>query len=124
RPVSTLHAVEGAMKRVWVIGLVMIAALGGSVMLTAQQGGSLDVQMKAAQQKADVQGDLRGAIEDYEKIVAAASGNRVLAAQALVNMAECYQKLGDAESRNIYERIVREYADQAEAAKLARAHLG
>ena len=112
------------MKRVWVIGLVMIAALGGSVMLTAQQGRSLDVQMKAAQQKADVQGDLRGAIEDYEKIVAAASGNRVLAAQALVNMAECYQKLGDAESRRIYERIVRDYADQTDAATLARARLG
>ena len=26
-------------------------------------------------------------------------------------MAECYQKLGDAESRKIYERLVREYAE-------------
>jgi len=56
--------------------------------------------------------------------VAAAGSNRALAAQALVRMAECYQKLGDAESRTIYQRVVRDYADQADAVKFARAHLG
>src|SRR5437762_8362393 len=80
--------------------------------------------MKAAQQKADVQGDLKGAIDDYKQIVANARGNRALAAEALVHMAECYQKLGDAESQKIYERIVREFADQKEAAGIARSHLG
>ena len=39
-------------------------------------------------------------------------------------MAECYQKLGDAEARKIYERVVREYSDQKEAAGIARARLG
>src|SRR5438045_3649713 len=98
---------EAAMMRAWILALT-IAAIGGGGMMTAQSGRGLDVQMKAAQQKADVQGDLKGAIEDYKKIVAAAGANRALKAQALVRMAECYQKLGDVESRTIYEQVVRE----------------
>src|SRR5256885_14777371 len=38
-------------------------------------------------------------------------------------MADCYQKLGDAESQKIYERIVREYVDQKDAVTMARARL-
>lgn len=38
--------------------------------------------------------------------------DRAVVATALVRMAECYQKLGDAESRKIYERVAREFADQ------------
>ena len=40
-----------------------------------------------------------------------------------MRMAECYQKLGDAESRKIYEQVVKDYADQKEAVTLARARL-
>ena len=54
----------------------------------------------------------------------AQSGNRAVAAQALVRMAECYQKLGDSESRKIYEQIVRDYTDQKDAVTVAKAHLG
>lgn len=111
------------MKRAFVIGITVMA-LGAGAMLQAQSPRSADVQMKAAQQKAEVEGDLKGAIEEYEKIVAAAGSNRALAAQALVRMAACYQKLGDTESRRIYERLIREYADQPEAVAIARARLG
>jgi Tol biopolymer transport system component len=38
-------------------------------------------------------------------------------------MADCYQKLGDAEAGRIYAQVVREYADQAEAASMARTRL-
>jgi Tol biopolymer transport system component len=110
------------MKRAVVIG-VAIVSLGG-VMLNAQSVRSADVEMKAAQQKADVEGDLKGAIEDYKKIVARAGANRALAAEALVRMAECYQKLGDAQARKIFEQVVRDYADQTDPVKLARARLG
>ena len=109
------------MKRGLVIGFTVMS-LGGA-MLTAQSTRSADVELKAAQQRADVQGDLKGAIEDYRKIVARAGANRALAAQALVLMAECYQKLGNLEARKIFEQVVRDYADQPDAAKLARAHL-
>jgi Tol biopolymer transport system component len=39
-------------------------------------------------------------------------------------MADCYQKLGDAEARKIYEEIVRNYPDQQSAVSLARERLG
>ena len=42
---------------------------------------------------------------------------------ALVRMAEAYQKMGDAESQRIFERVVRDYADQNDAVVLARAGL-
>ena len=51
-------------------------------------------------------------------------GDRPLAAQALVRMAECYQKLGDAEAQQIYERLLRDFTDQKDAAAIARARLG
>jgi WD40 repeat protein len=50
--------------------------------------------------------------------------DRSLAAKALVRIGQCYEKLGDAESRKIYERVVREYADQKEATAAERAALG
>jgi len=78
-------------------------------------------QFKAAMNTEMVDGNLKAAIEQYKKV--AASGNRVLAAQALVRMAECYQKLGDSEAQKIYQRLVRDYADQPEAAAVAKARL-
>lgn len=110
------------MKRALAIGLVV--ALGAVMTLQAQAPRTAEVQMKAAQHKADVEGDLKGAIEEYKKVVAGAGRNRALAAQALMRMADCYQKLGAAEAQNIYQRVVREFADQREQVTLARVRLG
>lgn len=110
------------MKRALVIGIAVIA-LGAGATVKAQAPRSAAVQMKAAQQKAEVEGDLKGAIEEYKRVVAAAGSNRALAAEALVRMADCYQKLGVAEAHNIYQRVVREFADQKEQVALARARL-
>lgn len=77
-----------------------------------------------AHHKATVDGDMQGAIVEYKTIVAGAGSDRALAAQALVRMAECYQKLGDAEAKSIYERVVRDYGDQQESATVARMRLG
>lgn len=109
------------MKRAWAIGIIV--ALGAGVMAQAQAARSAEVQMKAAQQKAEVEGDLKGAIEEYKKVVAAAGSNRALAAEALVRMADCYDKLGDTQARITYERVVREFSDQAEQVALAQVHL-
>jgi Tol biopolymer transport system component len=77
----------------------------------------------AARHTATVDGDLKGAIEAYRKIVEGSTGDRALAARALVEMAECHQKLGDDEAARIYARVVRDYADQADAVSIARAKL-
>src|SRR5688572_13415049 len=104
-----------------------IAALMISALQTdgAQQGtAQIEKQLARAHHKATVDGDLPGAIEEYKRIVAAAGTSRAVAAQALVRMAECYQKLGDTQARNIYERVLREYADQQQQVMVARTRLG
>ena len=111
------------MKRAWVMAIAVVA-LGAGAIVKAQSPRSVEVQMKAAQQKAEVEGDLKGAIEEYKKIVAGAGSNRALAAEALVRMAQCHQKLGDTEAQKIYERVVRDYAEQVDAVASARARLG
>jgi len=104
-----------------VIG-ILTAVLATTMLASgAQKTQDVERQLKAAMNTELVDGNLKAAIEQYKKL--AQSGNRSLAAQALVRMAECYQKLGDAESRKIYERVVREFADQAESATTARTRL-
>src|SRR3954453_2537998 len=70
------------------------------------------------------EGNLREAIQLYQRAAESAGKDRALAAKALVLAGECYQKLGDTESRKIFERVVRDYADQKESVTLARARLG
>jgi Tol biopolymer transport system component len=88
-----------------------------------QTNDQAEVQLKAAMHKELVDGDLKGAIELYQKIIAGFSGNRVVVAQALVQMGQCYEKLGVKEARTSYERVVRDFADQSAPARLARQRL-
>jgi Tol biopolymer transport system component len=70
-----------------------------------------------------VDGDLKAAIEMYKRIVANPGGNRAVAAKALLQLGRCYEKLGNSESRKAYERLVRDYADQAEQVQIAHGRL-
>src|SRR5688500_16781799 len=100
--------------------LVTVVAVMLVVTVTHTQDSG-DVALRAAMEVETVKGDLRAAIGQYKAIVA--GRDRAIAARALLRMAECYRKLGDAESRVAYERVVREFADQVEAATEARRHL-
>jgi Tol biopolymer transport system component len=102
-----------------VTGFLVTAALWAGALK-----GQQEVELQAAIRTEMVDGDLKAAIQQYGAIVAKYKQDRAVAAKALIRMAECYQKLGDGESRKIYERVLREYADQREAAATARARLG
>lgn len=104
-----------------VTAFVMTVVLAGGVI--AQQKRPQDVDLQAAIRTETVDGDLNGAIKQYGAIVSKYKADRAVTATALVHMAECYQKMGDAESQEIYERIVREFADQKDAVAEARARL-
>jgi Tol biopolymer transport system component len=70
-----------------------------------------------------VDGNLKGAIEKYRKVVA--SSDRALAAEALLRIAGCYERLGDTRAAaTTYEQIIQAYADVPAAAKVARDRLG
>src|SRR5947208_2599959 len=60
------------------------------------------------------EGKLQEAIELYQRAAQSAGKDRTLAAKALVQAGECYRKLGLAESRKYFERVVKDYADQKE----------
>jgi Tol biopolymer transport system component len=82
-----------------------------------------DVQLKAAMHKAEVEGDLKGAMEAYRQIIARNGKERGVVAQAMLQLAQCHEKLGQAEARKLYEQIVSNYRDQAAAAAEARDRL-
>ena len=100
---------------------LVITAVTGTGLLLAQAPRTAEVQLKAAVHKQEVEGDLKGAIEQYKKL--AQNKDRGVAAKALVRMGECYDKLGDTEARKAYERVVKEFADQKEAVEQARGRL-
>src|SRR5687767_1383129 len=98
---------------------ILVVLTTAAAPLHGQSGYDL-FQKALATERAD--GDLRGAIQLYERIVKEFGSDRSLASRALLRIAECYEKLGQAGARPIYERVLREYADQ-EAATTARARL-
>src|SRR5580765_20787 len=70
------------------------------------------------------EGNLKEAIKLYQQVVDKYGKDRTLAAKALVAIGESQEKLGEAEARKTYERVVKDYADQKEAVSTARARLG
>jgi hypothetical protein len=105
------------------IGLIVILLLLTAAAHSQQPIAALDKLFASAQHKATVEGNLRGAVEDYKRIVAGAGKDRSVAARALLLMAEAYQKLGDAEAQKTYQQIVRDFPEQKDAVDLARARL-
>jgi Tol biopolymer transport system component len=107
-------------------GWVAVTALLAAVALAAapQQDARAEKELAAAVHREQVLGDVTGAIEQYEKL--AQSANRAVAAQALVRLGHCYEKLGEAQvkrARVAYARVVREYGDQPEIVAQARERL-
>jgi hypothetical protein len=63
--------------------------------------------------------DLPGAIKLYQQIIEARSANRSVTARALLELAGCYDKLGQ-QSAAVYQQIVRDFGDQPAAVRHAR----
>src|ERR1051326_9068684 len=111
---------ELTMAKTFQVAITLIVL---TVALLAQNSRPAEVELRAAQQKAEVEGDLSGAIKQYQAITTKYKNDRGIVAMALVRMAECYEKLGDTESRKLYQRVVREYADVQDQAAVAKARL-
>ena len=86
----------------------------------AQQGQDLYQQ---ALRKENVEGDLRAAIELYQRIAREFAEDRALVARALVHMGLSYEKLGEPEAQAVYQRVLRDYADQRDAVQQAQARI-
>ena len=113
-------------RHVGLIGAAMLTVFLATLPAAGQKNDQADLALKAAIKTETVDGDLRGAIEQYKKIAALAGAGRATVATALLRMGGCYEKLGKAdtqEARKVYEQVAREYADLAAVAAEARAKL-
>jgi Tol biopolymer transport system component len=100
--------------------ILIAAALAAP--LPAQTPGA--VALRAAIETETVKGDLKAALQQYAEIAAKyAKSDRASAASALLHIAECHEKMGDSEASALYERVLREYSDQKDAAARARTRL-
>ncbi len=103
---------------------IMTVILAAALLAGAPTKNDAERMFKAARNAELVDGDLKGAIEQYDAIVAKfGKTHRDVAADALVRMVECHTKLGDAEARKIYQRVIKDYSDQKEAVAVAQARL-
>jgi Tol biopolymer transport system component len=107
---------------VW-IAVLALGGLAAAAPTQVENNHQAELLLQEAHHRALVDGDLERAIELCKKIVAEHSGNRAVMAKALVQMGGCYEKLGQAEARTAYERVVREYSDQSEIVAQARVRL-
>src|SRR4051812_2480497 len=103
-------------------------ALAAAMTLLAEPAQSPDVQLRAAQQKETVEGDLNTAIAMYRKIADDRSTPPEVAARALVRLGKCYQRLGSTEAGKAFERVLTQFPGQtapaAEAKQLLAAMQG
>jgi hypothetical protein len=99
----------------------MAILLGMCAALLAQSPQELLNQALVQERAA---GNLEQAIELFKRAASESTGDRSLAVQALMGAARSYQKLGQtAQSKNLYEEVVRSYADQKEQVALARQYM-
>jgi len=104
--------------------IFIVAVLGLSLSLVAQDIRQASVTLKAAQAAEQIEQDLPKAIALYERAAKEAGSDRVLAAQILLQLAQAQTRAGRAsDARATYERVVREYADSGEPVSAARARL-
>ncbi|MBE3109580.1 MAG: tetratricopeptide repeat protein, partial [Acidobacteria bacterium] len=109
-------------KLVLLTGL-LCATLSAGYLASQAKDNKAEVALQAAIKTETVDGNLKGAIEQYKTIAAQPGAGRATVATALLRMGQCHEKLGNAEARTAYERLVRDYADQPEPTKMARERL-
>jgi Tol biopolymer transport system component len=108
------------MRTTKIVASVSLLLLASAELGVAQNGHDL-FQQALVKERAD--GDLRGAIAIYERIAEEFTADRTLAAKALVQLGQCYEKLGSTEAERAYRRVVQEYAEQDDLVGRARSRL-
>ena len=107
----------------WIAVAVLVVGLWSGVHGVGQSDKQGEVLLQAAKNMELVKGDLKAAVDQYKNILARPGVGRTVAAKALLEMGQCYEKLGQAEARTAYEQLLRQYGDQAEQVQAARARL-
>ena len=107
----------------WTVPALLTVVLLLAVGLAGQSTDSAQAQLRTAMDTAVVDGDLHAAIEQYQSIVKTFETDPAVGAAALVQIADLYEKFGDDQFRDVYDQVLRDYADQAAPVAAARARL-
>jgi Tol biopolymer transport system component len=67
--------------------------------------------------------DIAAAIKIYERILKEFSANKSLMARTLVQLGDCYEKLGQSRAQEYYQQVIAKYPEQTEMVGKARARL-
>ncbi len=110
-------------RHIGLIGSILLTFFLSTWNAEGQRSDQAELALKAAIKTEVVDGNLRAAIEQYKKIVELPDAGRLTVATALLRIGQCHEKLGDAEAKKAYERVVREFSDQEEMAATARKRL-
>ena len=107
-------------RRKTLVTIMAISLILGSYQSFAQTAEDL---ISKGIQLEEVKGELEKAIEVYQTIVTRFSDNRPIAAKAQFHIGICYEKLGLEKARKAFQKVVEDYPDQVEMAKMAREKL-
>jgi len=102
---------------------VLLTVFLAALLAAGQKNDQAELALRAAIKTETVDGNLKDAIEQYKQIAALPGAGRATVATALLRMGQCHEKLGNAEARTAYERVVRDFADQAGIVAQARMRL-
>ncbi len=97
------------MKTTLLAALATATTLVGVLPATAQSGQDL-FQQALVMERAN--GQLQDAISLYERVVEEFVSDRELVARALVQMGQCYEKLGIVDAREVYRRVIDDFPEQ------------
>ncbi len=104
-----------------ILALIAIATVAIAA-VAAQSTSAADLYQEALYLQ-EVKGDLTAAIATYKSIVDRGGSDRAVVARSLLQLGACYDKLGRAEAKLAYERILRDYADVPDVVARAREQL-
>jgi Tol biopolymer transport system component len=100
-----------------VIVLALVAATSGYAQQTAEE------LYQAGLYQEEVQGDLESAIDLYRRILDEFSDNRTVGAKAQLHIGLCYEKLGQRQAQQAYQRVIDDYPEHRDEVLVARQRL-
>jgi ankyrin repeat protein len=104
--------------------LLLAATLWASVVNFGWAADDLQQNFQKALFEEEANHNLDAAIQGYQSVLKQLEAQRKLAATAIFRLGECYRKLGKTNEATLqFQRVVREFADQAVLTKLSQQNL-
>jgi len=103
-----------------IVVLVLVCLLGAPVLLQSQSAAALFEQ---ALLKENAEGSLNEAIAIFSRIAEDKTADAAIRAKAQLHVGICHEKLGNAQARGAYERLIADFPQQTSEVTAARARL-